>query len=457
MTRVHGHKGQLILPAALLVLVASGAAALLVFLDDGPLLVALAAVLIILSLTYLVQPFSVLKLFVFIIPLLIGQEVIAGINAGEFATLYTAGVGIITLLVSREKLADAFRSLGSLLWPLLGLTLVGIVSAMANAIFSLPEILQAILKPLAFAITMLLVYAHTDSHEKANSLLRVILVGGFAVAIYSIFAYGMGWSYYPQYGYSRATGTFEHWNQLGGYMVLLSIPTLFYALSAKHRGIKIGFLLAFITEIVALLLSLTIGSMISLLVSGVIALFVLFKSIAKRTVGLAFLLILAFLSVELTTSLIEARIDQAGDRVTDRLSTYAAGFQLVRDHFWFGLGSYEHVLDTILYDPAGYRFTPFGETSSIPHNSFLNIFAEKGIFGLLLLVLLVVNSLRFLFRRSVQESRYHRLKQGFAVGVLGFLIQNMTNSLLLHVRIGLIFFALIAVMARINRLENAES
>jgi O-antigen ligase len=87
----------------------------------------------------------------------------------------------------------------------------------------------------------------------------------------------------------------------------------------------------------------------------------------------------------------------------------------------------------------------------------LSIWVEKGIFGLILIIVIVVNSLRFLLRKlPAQEPRYHLLYQGITVGALGFLIQNMTNNLLLHSRIGFVFFALIVVAIKINRLANAE-
>jgi O-antigen ligase len=176
-----------------------------------------------------------------------------------------------------------------------------------------------------------------------------------------------------------------------------------------------------------------------------------------RILGYALLLALIFLSVWLTNPFLQARLNREviGDRLRDRLATYAAGLQLVQDHFWFGLGSQDRVLKAIQYGPASY--TIFGETSTVPHNSFLNIWAEKGIFGLILFIVIVVNSLRLLLSsRPSRESRYYLLYWGIVIGSFGFLIQNMTNNLLLHARLGFIFFALVVAAVKINQLANAE-
>jgi O-antigen ligase len=118
----------------------------------------------------------------------------------------------------------------------------------------------------------------------------------------------------------------------------------------------------------------------------------------------------------------------------------------------------DRVMEAILYDPAGYRFTPFGEVSVIPHNSFLSIWTEKGIFGLLLFIMIVVNSLRFLLSwHPARESRYRLLHWGIVIGLLGFLIQNMSNNLLLHARLGFIFFAFVVADLRIKQLAKAEN
>jgi O-antigen ligase len=409
------------------------------------------------AVVYLIKPHVMINLFIFVIPLLIGTEVILGLNLGELATLFIVGLGGVPLLASQKKLAEGYRQLRPLIGPLLGLAVVGLVSSWVNSATSLPEMVASVFKPLAFAIVTLLVFVHNDSQSKIQGLIEALLLGGAAVAVYSIAAYALGWSYYPQYGYSRAAGTFEHWNQLGGYMVLIIWPTLAYWLSTKHFWTKIFFLLAFLAEIVALLLSLTLGSIFSLLLSGLLAMFVMFKVSPARIWGYTLLLALAFLSVWLTNPFLQARLNKEVivDRLRNRLATYTAGLQLAQDHFWFGLGSQDRVLEAIRYGPAGY--TTFGEISSIPHNSFLSIWAEKGIFGLILLIVIVVNSLRLLLSsRPSRESHYYLLYQGIVVGSFGFLIQNMTNNLLLHARLGFIFFALVVAAVKINQLANAE-
>jgi O-antigen ligase len=422
------------------------------------LLIILALVLIpFILFLYWIKPHVIINLFIFAIPLLVGQEIVLGLNAGELATLLMMSLGIITLLGPQEKLAEGYRQLRPLIWPLVGLALMGLISMQVNGTTSQLEVVRMVFKPLSFALFILLIMVHYDTHQKIQGLIKALLLGGFAVATYSIIAYVMGWNsdpeyYYSEYGLSRIGGTFEHVNQLGGYMVLISFPTLIYAFSAKHSWVKIFFLITFIAEIFALLLSVTLGSILSLLISGLLAAMYIFRLNVMRIIGLGILIILTFLSAWLMNPLLAYRLDIIGNRLYGRLANYSAGLHLAFDHLWFGLGSQDRMLEAIT---ASYSYTPFGETNSVPHNAFLYTWVEKGIFALILFFILIINSLKLLLRQHFL-SHQHLLLQGILVGVAGFLVQNMSNNLLLHARIGFIFFAFLVVAMKLPLCREGE-
>jgi O-antigen ligase len=171
-----------------------------------------------------------------------------------------------------------------------------------------------------------------------------------------------------------------------------------------------------------------------------------------RIIGLGILIILTFLSAWLMNPLLAYRLDIIGNRLYGRLANYSAGLHLAFDHLWFGLGSQDRMLEAIT---ASYSYTPFGETNSVPHNAFLYTWVEKGIFALILFFILIINSLKLLLRQHFL-SHQHLLLQGILVGVAGFLVQNMSNNLLLHARIGFIFFAFLVIAMKLPLCREGE-
>lgn len=400
------------------------------------------------------QPHVGVAAYLVLLPLAMPAISVAGMNPGELLTAAFLVLGFGTLSRTHASLAEAWIRLRPLLWPLIGLSLVAVASALVNELFSLTEIVSAVFKMLAFAFAAILVYMHADTPAKADRMLLAIVIGGAAVAAYSIVAYVLGWSYSEAYEYNRASGTFEHWNHLGGYMALLSMPTLAMAVRMRSGPTRMLLGIVFAAEIVALLLSLTLGSVFALIGAILLVAPFLFRVGWRRIVPAALLLGVSFVVVLLTDPLLAEKFTRVDERVIDRLKTYSVGAAMMRDRLWFGFGSQSSVLDALQFGAADYGITSFGVVSTVPHNSLISMGVEKGIFGLLLFGMLLVGCVRILVRwhGAFRDSGQYALYQGLAVGIVAFLIQNMTNNLVLHARIGIVFFALLALLVRLGAL-----
>ncbi|MDQ3894132.1 MAG: O-antigen ligase family protein, partial [Actinomycetota bacterium] len=216
--------------------------------------------------------------------------------------------------------------------------------------------------------------------------------------------------------------------------------------------LKILLFTALLVELTALLLSGTLGSLLGLLVAALIS--VRLWSV-RPVVGLVMttLPLLALVSLALLAPAQADRIGLVGQRANDRLRTYAAGLAVARDHLWFGTGSDERAVEEIENNP-NYGFTRFGETGSQPHNVFLEALVITGLPGLLLLAWLVWLVLRILMAsRPKPEEKDYLLRWGIILGCIAFLVQNLTNTLLTHARIGVIFLTLVVIAARLAALR----
>jgi O-antigen ligase len=389
--------------------------------------------------------------FLFALPLLERRDVFAGLDPGELVTLILVLLGALALFL--EPPAQVRQRMQLILWALVGLAFVGGISIADNGLLNPTQVAAAVLKPAAWAIVIYLVLVYFDSESKLRGLLLTLIASGAAAGAIGVIQFVTGHApVSPGDSLARADGTFEHYNQLGGFMALMSVPTLAYALSTRRGALKILLFTALLVELTALLLSGTLGSLLGLLVAALIS--VRLWSV-RPVVGLVMttLPLLALVSLALLAPAQADRIGLVGQRANDRLRTYAAGLAVARDHLWFGTGSDERTVEEIENNP-NYGFTRFGETGSQPHNVFLEALVITGLPGLLLLAWLVWLVLRILMAsRPKPEEKDYLLRWGIILGCIAFLVQNLTNTLLTHARIGVIFLTLVVIAARLAALR----
>ena len=60
-------------------------------------------------------------------------------------------------------------------------------------------------------------------------------------------------------------------------------------------------------------------------------------------------------------------------------------------------------------------------------------------------------------RATFRDSRYALLYAGVVVSVLGFMIQDLVNNLILHARLSIIFFAVVALTVRLAEVERSRT
>ena len=403
-------------------------------------------------LLFVLRPHVAIAGYLLVLPLVLPWSVALGLNAGEMLTLATLLLGAISLWEAQDRVAPALRALAPVLWPLVALAVISVLSLLVNGVGDFEEIVSALFKVLAFGLVAVLVHIHSDSPEKTRRMLLAALIGAGLVGFYAVVAYVLGWSYDAQYDWNRASGTFEHWNMLGGFMALMSMPTLALAVSSRSATAKAAFAAGFVLQIAALFLSLTLGSVLALVLAGIFAVVFLVRLDWSRLAIAAFLALSSFAVILATNETLRDKILRIDERVIDRLSTYAVGVSMFRDKFWFGFGSEQRLLDELWFGEADYGLTIFGASSSIPHNSILRIGVEKGVFGVVAFALLLLGALRVLLRDRERRLRGPggSLYLGLLVGAFAFLIQNMTNDLVLHARIGILFFALVALADRMR-------
>jgi O-antigen ligase len=339
-------------------------------------------------------------------------------------------------------------------WTLVGLAIVGAMAASANDVLDREQVATAVFKPLSWVVVLYLVLLYFDSPRKLRGLLLAMILSAAAVALIAIAQLATGNVPVSGDDVPRARGTFENYNDLGGFMALMAVPALTYALWTRRGALKVLLVGAFVVQLAAVLMSGTLGSLLGLLVAGVLSLRIWRVRPAAGLAMLALALVAAA-GLALLAPAQASRVHLLGNRAEDRLGTYAAGLEVAKDHLWMGTGSVGNGLDLLRKNPD-YRSTRFGLVESQPHNIFLEQLVVTGVLGLALLVFLVWLAVRALLAsipRATADDFI--LRWGLVLGATAFLVQNLTNNLLSHARLGVLFLVVVAIAVQLREVAAA--
>lgn len=304
------------------------------------------------------------------------------------------------------------------------------------------------------------------SAEKKNSIIRVILLSGFIMCAYSIYQYSYGISNTlkiisetPQLSniskyerdfltFRRAFGTFFSPDKLAAFLLYICFICLGVSFTpAIKKRTRLFGIIGTITSVFALLLTKSIGGLISLLICSVVFMALLIRNSGVRDKNTLKLTALIFLSLSLIVSFIilNVRLDKTlnsfsvRNSLIQRLGYWKATLSIIRAHPLVGIG-----LDNFNVLYTKYK-NPLLDETQYAHNSFLQIFAETGIFGLVGIICLFLFFLKSASKK-IGKSTSRNLDIGIFCAALSFIIRNLFDydfyveelSFLWWVSIGLI-------------------
>jgi len=208
--------------------------------------------------------------YIFALPLLERRELVSGFEPAELATAVVVAVGALSVVTRRRARVPARFQL--IFWTLVALAIVGAMAGLANDVLDREQVATSVFKPLSWVVVLYLVLLYFDSPRKLRGLLLAMILSGAAVAVIAVVQLATGNVPVSGDDVPRARGTFENYNDLGGFMALMAVPALTYALSTRRNSLKVLLLAAFVVQLAAVLLSGTLGSLLGLLVAGVLSL-----------------------------------------------------------------------------------------------------------------------------------------------------------------------------------------
>jgi O-antigen ligase len=365
---------------------------------------------------------ALLLIFIFIRPF-ISSLAFPRLNAiYSVALLAFLGVWVIKMRLISEKL-------GPIKYPLLFFSLSLIISG----IFSVNPY-NTLLESYKYATGILLFLAASSlTPENSIRTLRAIVWAALIISFLAAYQYFFGFQNLLLYlslkkitdpfvldyiSRKRVFFPFVTPNILAGYLIM-AIPLTF---SLKKR------ILYLIPLTAALLLTESLGAMLSLF--AVIIIFVYLRSTRKRKYifflsGMAVVIGLIFV----LRSLSQSTHLQPAYSTAMRLSYWTETIGIIKSHFLFGVGI------------GNFNLT----VSRYAHNSYLQLWAEAGILGLILFLWLVGAVLRSSLKR-IPESQQRDLIVCLFCANLSFLLQNFVDFTFYLPEISLVWWAIMGLL-----------
>lgn len=373
------------------------------------------------------------------------------------AVLGLAAIGYASLLLSLVR--DRERKLA---WaPINRYIILYAAVYMAGTLFSvnLESSLEPGLLSVAFILFAVVLYNAVENRSQLDTLLTFMVIAAAAVSAWGILQYLFGWGYQSAAWVDsdmfssisfRAASTLDNPNMLGQYLILAIPIGGAKLLSAKGWPSRVFYFGCCGVMCLCMLLTFSRGAWLGLLFAGAVFVILLNpRLILLLPVALA---ALWFVLPETVTARF-ASIGNLGDASTSyRVYIWMGTLAMLKNYWLCGIGPGADAFNMV-YPAYSYN----GISAPHAHNLFLQIVCDAGIAALAVFVILLFVYFRMMCAAISREHDWScRVHQtAFTAGVLGFLVQAMTDYSFYNYRVLFLFWtylALGALCARRRRL-----
>ena len=315
--------------------------------------------------------------------------------------------------------------------------------------FGVSKSIQVFLMYMLFMAFYFVVINTVKTEKMYKDLMTVFVLSATAVSIYGFCQYLFGWNVNQAWMDEemfedikmRIYSTLENPNVLGEYL-LLAIPMSVGLMWTKKKWLsKIFYLGTTGILFLALILTFSRGCWIGLMVTA--AAFVTFVS--GKLWGLL-LLALPVLPFVIPDSIIKrfTSVGNMEDTSTSyRVFIWMGTFALLKDYWFGGIGMGQEAF-TNIYPFYSYN----GIVAPHAHNTFLQLWVETGIWGLLVFVFIMFMYFKYtagIMKQHKKGSDVHTLSVALSSGILGFLVQSMFDNTFYNYRVFMIFWLVLAM------------
>lgn len=410
-----------------------------------------------------VTPIYYLFILFFLFPHFYSPTLIGGGFYSEIRYLfYFASLSFLSvLLLNRVNLQLPFK-------PVWGFVLLSLVPSLSGRV-NLKASLEGLLLFLSYLACFSLAFNFSQSNQKREALVKILLISGFLLSLYGLWQFIIGFSllklYAREHGIlaaglqSRVFSIFTSPNIFASLLILLFFPAFYFyirePLSRKNWWAGSVILIYLVT----LFLTFSRGALVAFALS--LILFLLWavwqrkwawfpKLIFVLVIGLALTVAFYFLTSLVAPSsppgqALSSAVEVGSAQVSlaRRVELWQSGLKMLREKplFGFGLNSFSTILPQFQVSDWYSRFT---------HNYYLEWATGVGFLGLLLLLTLLFVVSFNLYSSFKEESLFHLF---LLFGFFGFLFHNLVDYSLNIPLVGLVFWTLAGLGVKAGKTE----
>jgi O-antigen ligase len=313
----------------------------------------------------------------------------------------------------------------------------------------------------AFILFSLALYSAVTNRRQLDVAVTLLVLAGAAVSVYGILQYVFRWGYQSAAWVDsdmfssisfRASSTLENPNMLGQYLLLIIPLGGAKLLAAKGWWSRLFYLACCGLMCVCMLLTMSRGAWLGLLAAGAVF-FVMLNArlllLAPAALAVMWLVLPATVLTRFTS------IGNLGDASSSyRMYIWLGTLDMLRDYWLCGIGPGNEAFNAVY---AKYSFSAV--TAPHSHNLYLQIMCDAGVAALVVFLILLFVYFRTMGSAVSREKDWtSRLYQtAFTSGMVGFLLQAMTDFSFYNYRVLFLFWACLALgIASAHRSQMPE-
>lgn len=288
-----------------------------------------------------------------------------------------------------------------------------------------------------------------------DNVLKLYITIGTIINIIGIIEYfkGVGYIQQSEHGVMvRIFSTLENSNNLGAFMVIYIFPLIMLALREKDKRKKTIYFLLSLLPLVNIVLSFSRNAWVGLVIGCVILALTYNWRIILGLFGLG--------GVSLFIPQVWNRVREITDvsQNLSRIKLWDIALMMIKDHPIKGVGNgnYRALYEKyrILYKN---KIEYYPGQNFHPHNIFIKIQTELGIFGTLAFLAMVLSIIYRLinFIKKSRDEFYKSFYKGFLASFVAFIMMNLIDNFFSAPKVIAFFWILIAVFEG-NRYREEE-
>lgn len=310
-----------------------------------------------------------------------------------------------------------------------------------------------VLKILSAMAIYILVYNSIHSREDMNKILWVYVLSAIIPMLFGYYQYvtGTGHSWAGQfYAGKRIDSFLGEYNAYGEYLSIVIIASLMLFFQENIKGKRLAILGILSSLVLSIILSKNRGSWVALFTGFLLASF-----FYRRRIKVWFIILISVIFALVFGGFIYERFQELHqlssfgnpqDTLQGRINGWVALIPLALDKPFFGHG----IGAIVLIAQKNLQIT------FAPHNDYLRLSVEVGIFGMLFyLFFLLTELIRHIFNIR-RKSENWRINYPMFIAVIYFIIISFFQNIIYNVTVFPMFLGLLALTHRYNSINQND-